>query len=34
MAEFMDIGGGFFGRDVVEAALTDDLEVVNLDMGR
>ena len=34
MAEFMDIGGGFFGRDVVEAALTDELEWVSLDMKR
>ena len=34
MAEFMDIGGGFFGRDIVEAALTDELEAVSLDMKR
>ena len=34
MAEFMDIGGGFFGLDIVEAALTDELEAVSLDMKR
>ncbi|HXJ44686.1 MAG TPA: terminase family protein [Bryobacteraceae bacterium] len=31
MAEFMDIGGGLFDRELVEAALTDELEPV--DMG-
>ena len=32
LAEFMDIGGGFFAREMVEAALVDELEPFDLRM--
>ncbi|HXJ39683.1 MAG TPA: terminase family protein, partial [Bryobacteraceae bacterium] len=34
MAEFMDIGGGLFERDLVMAALTDELEPVDMGFAR
>jgi len=34
LAEFMDIGGGFFEREVVEAALVDGMAPMDLGMRK